>query len=99
MYPEIAIQDDTSLKQADTLSATGVDVIRLTEAVDLSVVCVVVRGQRMTFDQLQQVGDVQQKEEAQRSVEVNNYGSLFLRYSMSKNVVTLKLGSEFTQGH
>ena len=25
--------------------------------------------------------------------------SIFLRYSMSKNVVTLKLGSEVTQGH
>ena len=29
----------------------------------------------------------------------SNYGSLFLRYSMSKNVVTLKSGSEVTPGH
>jgi len=31
----------------------------------------------------------------------SNYGSIvsFLRYSMSKNVVTLKSGSEVTQGH
>ena len=27
------------------------------------------------------------------------FHSLFLRYSMSKNVVTLKSGSEVTQGH
>jgi len=56
------IQDDTSSKQADTVSE-GVDVTRLTEAVDLSVVCVGVRGQPATFDQLQQVGDVQQKKD------------------------------------
>ena len=47
-------------KQADTVSE-GVDVTRLTEAVNLSVVCVGVRGQPVTFDHLQQVGDVQQK--------------------------------------
>ena len=40
------IQDDTSLKQADILISEGVDVTRLTEAVDLSVVCVGVRGSR-----------------------------------------------------
>jgi len=56
------IQDDTSSKQADTISE-GVEVTRLTEAVDLSVVCVGVRGQPVTFDQLQQVGDVQQKKQ------------------------------------
>jgi len=39
------------------------DVTRLTEAVDLSVVCIGVRGQPVTFDQLHQVGDVQQKKD------------------------------------
>ena len=41
----------------------GVDVTRLTEAVNLSVICIGVRGQLVTFDQLQQVGDVQQKKD------------------------------------
>ena len=36
-------------------------VTRLTEAIDLSVVCIGVRGQPVTFDQLQQFGDIQQK--------------------------------------
>jgi len=39
--------------------------------------------------------------ETRSSADPDNgvYGSLFLRYSMSKNVVTLKSGSEATQGH